>query len=417
MARHLRKLTDREVKAIKSPGLHRVDANLYLNVSEPPEEGRTGATSWIFRYMLRGKARQMGLGGYPTISLSDARSLADAARTFVKKRVDPIELRKKEEADQAAEAAKAMTFKECAKALIVSKKAGWRNPKHRQQWANTLETYAYPVLGKVSVNAIDTAMVLKVVKPIWATKPETASRLRGRIEAVLSWATVHHYREGPNPARWRGHLDQILPARSKVRRVKHHSALPYSEIGMFVRDLREHTSIGALGLQFLILTAARTGEVIGATWDEIDLAQKVWTIPAQRMKTEKEHRIPLSDCAIAVLEQLKKHQVSEFIFPGQVKRRPLSNMAFLQLLKRMKRGDLTAHGFRSTFRDWAAERTGYPREVAEAALAHTIGNKVEAAYRRSDLFEKRRRLMSDWADFCETLPADGVVVPMWGKTV
>jgi integrase len=265
------------------------------------------------------------------------------------------------------------------------------------------------------VQAIDVALVMKVLEPIWKTKPETASRLRGRIEAVLDWATVRGYRKGENPARWRGHLDKLLPARSKVQKVEHHPALPYDEIADFGAVLRGQDGIGARALEFLILTAARTGEIIGGRWDEVDFEDKIWVVPAARMKAGREHRVPLSGAALAILKQMREIRESDAVFPGGKKGKPLSNMAMLAVLKRMGRNDLTAHGFRSTFRDWAAERTNFPREVVEMALAHTIDNKVEAAYRRGDLFQKRRQLMEAWARFCCTTRSHGEVVPIGGR--
>ena len=291
-----------------------------------------------------------------------------------------------------------MTFNECTKQYLAAHSAGWRNAKHSAQWSSTLKTYVEPVIGSLSVHAIDTALVMKIIEPLWSKKPETASRLRGRIEAVLDWATVRGFRQGENPARWRGHLDKLLPARARVRKVKHHAALPYDELPTFMIGLRAQEGVAARALEFLILTAARTGEVIGARPDEIK--DKVWTVPAGRMKASKEHRVPLSESAFAVVETLREEHGGAHLFPGGKRDKPLSNMAMLALLDRMGRSDLTAHGFRSTFRDWAAECTNYPNEVVEMALAHTISSKVEAAYRRGDLFEKRKSLMSDWATFC-----------------
>jgi integrase len=295
-----------------------------------------------------------------------------------------------------------MTFKESAAMYVASHRAGWRNPKHAAQWQATLATYAEPVIGGLSVQAIDTALVLKVLEPIWTTKPETAGRVRGRIESILDWAKARGYRAGENPARWRGHLDKLLPGRSKVRRVEHHAALPYAELPGFLVSLREQEGIAARALEFAILTAARTGEVIGARWSEMDLVGKNWTLPAARMKAGREHRVPLSDRALAILREMQPHRQAEdaFVFPGGKNRRPLSNMAFLMLLRRMGRGDVTVHGFRSSFRDWAAERTKFPAEVAEMALAHTVSDKTVAAYNRSDLYERRRRLMAAWTTFC-----------------
>jgi integrase len=308
-----------------------------------------------------------------------------------------------------------MTFDACAAAYIDAHKSSWRNAKHRDQWPNTLNTYASPVFGSLPVQAVDVGLVMKALEPIWKIKSETASRLRGRIEAVLDWATVRGYRKGDNPARWRGHLDKLLPARSKVQKVEHHSALPYGGLADFVAVLRGQDGIAARALEFLILTATRTGEVIGARWDEVDLGEKIWVVPAARMKAGREHRVPLSAVAAAILEEMKKIREGEFVFPGGKKGRPLSNMAMLAVLKRIGRSDLTAHGFRSSFRDWAAERTNFPREVAEMALAHTVGDKVEAAYRRGDLFQKRRQMMDGWARFCETTRTRAEIVPISGR--
>ena len=326
--------------------------------------------------------------------------------------IDPIDARQGDRASAKLDAAKAMTFRQCAEAYINAQKAGWSNAKHGAQWPATLATYAYPIFGDLPVQAIDVGLVTKALEPIWNTKTETASRLRGRIEAVLDWATVRGYRQGDNPARWRGHLDKILPQRAKVQKVQHHSALPYAEIGDFMTKLREQDSTSALALEFLILTAARTGEVIGAAWNEIDFAEALWTVPDERMKAKKEHRIPLSKPALAILQRLHAHRTGDYVFPGAKPNSPLSNMAMLKLLERMDLADLTVHGFRSTFRDWAAERTNFPREVAEHALAHSLPDKVEAAYRRSDLFEKRRQLLDAWARFCDQPAAAGKVVPI-----
>jgi integrase len=380
---------------------------LYLQV-KAGADGRINK-SWLFRYAIpetaisangieRQKERQMGLGSVDTISLAEAREAAVHCRKLRVQGVDPIAAREAERTKAALEAARAMTFDQCRDAYIAAHQAGWRNVKHASQWTNTLTTYATPVFGKLPVAAIDTALVMKVVEPLWAVKSETASRVRGRIEVILDWATVRAFRQGDNPARWRGHLDKLLPARSKVRKVVNHAALPYGEIGPFMADLRKREGIAARALEFTILTAARTGEVIGARWDEINLKSKIWTVPAGRMKASREHRVPLTDPAIAVLEQMRGVRQNEFVFPGD-RRAMMSNMAMEMLLRRMGR-NVTVHGFRSTFRDWVAEQTNFPSEVAEAALAHLVGDKVEAAYRRGDLFEKRRRLMQDWADYC-----------------
>jgi integrase len=316
------------------------------------------------------------------------------------------------------DAAKAMTFQQCADAYIAAHRAGWRNGKHAAQWNTTLATYAGRVMGTLPVQTIDTALVLKALEPIWTTKPDTASRLRGRIEAVLDWAKVRGYRAEENPARWRGHLDKLLPARSKLRKIRHHTALPYAELPSFMIGLHEKEGISARALEFTILTATRTGETIGAQWNEFDLLDRTWTVPAERMKAGREHRVPLSTRALANLDKMQAHRSANdgFVFSGRKLGKPLSNMAFLMLLRSMGRGDLTTHGFRSSFRDWVAERTNVPSEVAEMALAHAVGNKVEAAYRRGDLFDKRRRLMQQWATFCTTAPTEqGKVVSLRGR--
>jgi integrase len=367
---------------------------LYLQITN-------GGASWIYRYMLAGRAREMGLGPLALFGLSEARAKALDARRLRHEGIDPIEARKAARLRARLDAAKTMTFMECAHGYITAHRAGWRNGKHAAQWEATLATYAGPVIGALPVPVIDTALVLKVLEPIWTAKPETAGRVRGRIEAILDWAKVRGYRTGENPARWRGHLDKLLPARSKVRKVEHHAALPYAEVPGFLVSLREQEGTAARALEFAILVAARTGEVVGARWGEVDLLDKTWTLPAARMKAGREHRVPLSARALAILEEMQRHRHAEegFVFPGGKLGRPLSNMAFLMLLRRLGRGDLTAHGFRSTFRDWAADRTNFPAEVAEMALAHAVSGKVEAAYRRGDLFEKRRRLMDAWAEF------------------
>jgi len=408
MARGSNKLTSRLVAALKEPGRYGDGGGLYLQI------GPTGAKSWLLRYMLNRKAREMGLGAVALVPLAEAREKAIEARRLVKAGTDPLDARQAEQARARVESVKAITFTECAAAFIAAHEATWRNPKHRQQWSNTLTTYAGPVFGDLPVAAVDLALVLKALEPIWTEKPETASRLRGRIEQVLDWATVRGYRQGENPARWRGHLDKLLPARSKVATVEHHAALPYAEIAAFLADLRGRDALAARALEFVILTGARTSEALNATWGEIDLAAAMWTIPGERMKAGREHRVPLSPQAVALLADLGKvREVGcDWVFPGTRPKRPLSQMALLMLLRRMGRGDLTAHGFRSTFRDWAVEQTAFPREVAEAALAHVVGDKVEAAYRRGDLFDKRRRLMEAWADYGYQPAGGGAVVPL-----
>ncbi len=334
------------------------------------------------------------------------------ARGQVKMGIDPIEARKAEKEALRSEAAKAIKFKDAATQYIAAQEAGWRNPKSAAQWTASLDTYAGPVIGNLAVAAIDVAAVLRVIDPIWRTKPETASRLRGRIERILDWARVRGYRTGDNPARWRESLKSQLPERSKVQAVTHFAALAYADIGAFMEVLRAQAGVAAQALEFTILTAGRTGEVIGARWDEIDLTEATWAVPAERMKMQKLHRIPLSPPAMEIIWALKETSQSDFVFPGGRKGKPLSNMAMLTLLKRMDRRDLTVHGFRSTFRDWCAEQTNYAREVAESALANKISDAVEAAYRRGDLFDKRRRLMAEWAKYCDRPKTKGKVLPI-----
>lgn len=398
-------LTPLAVKNAK-PGRHADGGGLHLLVKE------TGARSWVYRFMLKGKSRDIGLGaaGQGGISLADARTARDALRLKVKAGIDPLEERQREatEALAAAQAAAiaGMTFKAVAEAYIGANETSWRNDKHRQQWRNTLASYVYPVMGELPVAEIGTAHVLKILEPIWQDKPETASRIRGRIETVLDAAKARGYREGENPARWRGHIAQILPPRSRLTR-GHHKAMPYEAIPAFMGQLREREAMAALALEFVILTATRTSEVLGATWDEVDLDKAIWTVPASRMKAGKEHRIPLSPRAVEILEAVKPLGKAS-LFPAD-KGGKLSTMAMSMLLRRMKL-ECTVHGFRSGFRDWAAECTGYAHEVCEMALAHVIGNKSEAAYRRGDLFDKRRRLMADWATYCASDGAAGAKV-------
>jgi integrase len=405
MAHQLNRLTARTVATATKSGLYADGGGLYLRI------GRSGAKSWCLRYMLGGKAREMGLGGLSKIGLADARKKAAAQRLLLVDKVDPLERREVENSAKKVEAARSMTFAQCAKAYIESHTAGWRNAKHAQQWTNTLATYVYPEFGSAPVGDVDVAMVMKVLEPLWTTKSETAGRVRGRIEAVLDWAKVRGFRAGENPARWRGHLSNLLPARSKVRAVKHHAALPYAEIGAFVADLRGREGAAAAALEFLILTAARTAEVIGGRWSEIDFATRLWTVPSVRMKSGREHRVPLTPAMIAILGRMRG-QDEEFLFPGTKAGRGLSNMALLKVLERMGRGDLTAHGFRATFKTWATERTNFPRELVEAALAHVLDDKTEAAYQRGDMLEKRGRLMDAWMEFCVKRAPAGTVVSL-----
>jgi integrase len=397
MARESNRLAALTVNRTKKPGLYPDGGGLYLQVA------LGGSKSWLFRFMLRGKARTMGLGSLTVVSLAEARVKAAEARSLRAAGIDPIKTRDAEITKADLEAAKAITFKNAAEKYIEAHKSGWKSAKHESQWRNTLKTHAYPVLGALPVQGIDVAHVMRVLERIWSKKTETASRVRSRIETVLDWATASGYRLGDNPARWRGHLENLLPKRSKVQKVKHHPALPYEEIGTFMVLLRDREAIAARAMEFTILTAARTGEAIGARWKEIDLEKKEWVIPGERTKGGRKHRVPLSQRAIAIVRKMSKDvnpKNKDFVFPGGKKGKPLSNMAMLTLLGRMKRGDITVHGFRSTFREWAEEQTAFPHEVKESALAHTVRDKVEAAYQRRDLFDKRRKLMDAWAKFC-----------------
>lgn len=393
MPRLAKKLSALEVGRLTKPGLYAVGevTGLYLQVTP------SGARSWILRMTVAGKRRDMGLGGYPSVTLADAKTKARELRELPGKGIDPIEQRRTALSAIAAARASALTFDQCAAQYITSHEAGWKNAKHAQQWQNTLATYASPVMGSIMVSDIAVAHVLAVLEPIWRDKTETASRLRGRIERVLDWAKGRGYRSGDNPAAWRGNLEAQLPHAGKVAKVDHHPALPVADVGAFMVKLRSVEGMGARALEFAILTAARSGEVRGATWAEIDLSARVWTVPAERMKAGKEHRVPLSDEALRLLKALPRVEGESVLFASP-RGGQLSDMTLTAVLRRLG-VPAVPHGFRSTFRDWVAERTNYPNEVAEMALAHTIGDKVEAAYRRGDLFEKRRHMMADWAAF------------------
>lgn len=426
------KLSARFVQTAKyPPKWHSDGAGLYLRVT------RDGNKSWVFVFPFPGykSPREMGLGSYPAVSLERAREYAEEARVDVRNGIDPIEKKRNRRQSAALERGKAMTFDQCASAYIEANRAGWKNKKHADQWENTLNTYASPIIGKLPVDAIDTGLVLKVLEfeQLWTTKPETASRVRGRIEAVLGWATVRKYRTGDNPAQWRNHLDKVLPARSAVAKVEHHPALPFQRIGSFTESLREQPGIAARALEFTILTATRTNETVSATWREFDLDDCVWTIPAERMKAEKEHRVPLSQRAIDLVKEmlpLKKSETSPvFLSPND---KALSNAAMAAVMKRMNKArtdnnlprwkdptsgrDAVPHGFRSTFRDWAGETTAYPKEVIEHAISHQLKDKAEAAYARGTLFDKRRRLMDEWAKYCNTVATGAIVTPINGKS-
>jgi integrase len=389
--RLLNRLAPLAVSKLKTPGMYHDGGGLYLQVTIGA--GGVVNKSWLLRYMLDGKARKMGLGPLSLVSLPEARERALAARKAVHlDHVDPIQARAAERAARKAEQARAMTFEQCARAYIEAHKASWSNARHRKQWPETLEAYVYPVLGLLPVASIDTALTMKVLEPLWRDKQETAARVRARIERVLSWATVRGFRQGDNPARWRGHLDQLLARRSK-RGIRHLPAMPYDDVPTFMDELRQRDGVSARALEFATLTGARTSEVLKARWSEIDTKAGVWTIPAERMKARREHRIPLSGRALELLSALPRKGAR--VFEGHT-----AHMAMLKVLQRMGHVGLTVHGFRSAFRDWAAERTSFPAEVAEQALGHAISSAVERAYRRGDLFEKRRRLMEAWANYC-----------------
>lgn len=404
MARALNKLTDTECRAASKKGMLGDGGGLYLNVRP------SGSKAWAFVWtegraledgrQTKGKRNELGLGSYPAVPLAKARKLAAEYREAIAAGENPIAARRKEQEP---------TFAECADKFLASMETQWRNQKHRAQWRMTLTKYAKPIASK-RVSAIGTDDVLSVLNPLWQKRPETASRLRGRIERVLNFAKARGWRTGENPALWRGHLKNILPARQRLTR-GHHAAMAYREVPAFVQSLAGREALAARALEFLILTAARSGEVLGATWNEFDLDAGLWTVPARRMKAGKEHRIPLSMPALAIVKALHETRNSEYVFPGYAKGKPLSNMAFAMLMKRAGVSNYTAHGFRSAFRDWAGDATSFPRDVAEQALAHRVGDATELAYRRSDAIEKRRKLMTAWADYCTTVKR-GNVIPM-----
>jgi integrase len=403
MARPLNLLSPKFVETVADPGRYSDGGGLYLQVSACKD----GVTkSWLFRYMRGGAtSREMGLGamsmrkgdGYTT--LSQARQKRTKAREMLESGIDPLQVKRAGRAAQRLEAAKSMTFRQCAEEYISSHAAGWKGHKYLRDWRNTLARHVDPVLGPLPVAAIDTALVLKVLKPIWNTKTKTAGDVRSRIEMILNWAKIHGYRDGENPARWRGHLDSALPKPSKVTKVKHHDAMPYADVPGFVVELRGKTTVTARVLEWTILAASRSDEALGAEWSEIDVDKRAWTIPAARMKADADHRVPLTDRMVEILTNQSRIGKLVFPTPGHGSKK-LSQPAMWKLLRSIRSSSETVHGFRSSFRDWAAEQTAYPSDVIEMALAHTIANKVEAAYRRGDLFEKRRALMADWASYC-----------------
>lgn len=396
-------LTALQISKIKNRGRYGDGDGLWLQVTA------TGTRSWLFRFMRNGRAREMGLGSIKAVSLAQARALAAVCRNDLANGHDPIDQRKGARAERRAEASRSISFRQAAEQYVASHKAAWKNEKHIEQWSNTLESYAYPVIGELLVCDVSTPHVVKIIEELWQEKTVTASRLRGRIERILDWAKVREYRSGENPARWRGHLDQVLPAPSKIIRVRHHPAMPFSDVPTFMQELRAIEGITERALEFLILTAARTSEVVEATVDEFDLHNAVWSVPAARMKGKRLHRVPLPPRALYIARQSFPER--GYAFPGRFNGRTLSENTMLELLERMNRGAFTTHGFRSSFHDWASEITNFDNNAVEMALAHSIKNKTEAAYRRGDLFEKRKLLMRDWSAFCEGKQSIGVVLP------
>ncbi len=394
MPKVAKELTPLAVSKIKDTGWHAVGHVSGLGLKVAP----SGSRAWVLRTTVGGKRREFGLGGFPTISLASARERARTILDKIYAGSDPLTAKREAKVALMAQKAKEVTFKNLAQQYIDQHESGWKNSKHAAQWTSTLDTYAYPICGGMVVADVTTPIILNILEPIWTTKTETASRLRGRIEAILDYATAKGLREGPNPARWKGHLALTLPAKRRVSPVVHHRALEVKEMPDFYQSLKTMDGTSARALEFLILTAARSGEVRGMEWDEVDLVNKVWSVPAERMKAKREHRVPLSNIAIDILKALERNVKSKLVFESTKAGKPLSDMALTAVMRRMK-VDAVPHGMRSSFRNWSAEETSYPNEVCEMALAHTVGNAVEAAYRRGDLFEKRRQMMNDWALF------------------
>ena len=409
MARLIEKLTPLGVRKKQTPGHYGDGGGLWLQIS------KFESKSWVFRYTLHGKRHEMGLGPTHTVSLAEARQKAKECRLTLLDGKDPIEVRKTTTLAEALRRAKMMTFDQCAAAYIEAHRSSWKNVKHISQWENTIQVYASPVIGKLPVTSVDTDLVVKILNPIWQTKTETATRLRGRIESVLDWATTSKFRQGDNPARWRGHLENLLSSPNKIAKVKHHPALPWQELGKFMVDLREREGVAARAVELAILTATRSGEVRNATWAEFDAG--LWVIPAARMKMGREHRIPLPTAAVELLGKIPR--LGDLVFPGTKKDKPLSDMSLTAVLRRMERNDITVHGFRSSFRDWCSESVAnsFPREVCEHALAHSLPDKIEAAYRRGDLIEKRALLMQAWSDYCATIQPVAKVTQIRGRTL
>ncbi len=392
------KLTTKGVQKLVKESNHGMTNDgdgLYLKI------GKGGGASWIYRFRWNGRLRDMGLGSYADKTLSNARESAAENRKLVKQGIDPLAVREQKNEKKSV----TVTVTHCAARYIQSHRRSWRNAKHARQWVSTLKTYVRPVIGNLPVEEVTTQDILKILTPIWTVKNETAKRVQGRIENILDFAAAHEYRDQVNPARWRGHLDKLLAKPSRVQKVNHHPAMPYDQVATFMGSVQLYKSMSSKALLFLILTATRTSEVLNAEWKEIDIGKATWQIPAERMKANREHRVPLSKQAIDLLLSLSRVKGNSFIFPGMKAGRPLSNMSLLQFMRGLgygpsgEKGNYVPHGFRSSFRDWTGEVTSYPRDVAEMALAHAIENKVEAAYRRGDLFEKRRAMMQHWADY------------------
>ena len=422
MAKKAKELSALEVNRLRSEGMHAVGGVAGLHLRGLPTGGRT----WILRVVVGSRRRELGLGGFPDVPLAQAREKAREARDNIKQGVDPVELAKEKRSALKRQQAMAVTFSTAAEQYIASKAHEWRNAKHGQQWQNTLTQYAYPVVGNMMVKEVQQEHVLSILKPIWVTKAETASRLRQRIEGVLDWATASKLRTGENPARWRGHLDKLLPKTTKIKTVRHHPALPSIQMAAFYSELQTQPGIAALALRFLILTNVRSKNVREARWEEVDRKLKIWTIPAQKMKAEREHTVPLSDEAMSLLEQISATATSGLVFPAP-RGGEFSDMALTAVVRRMndareKSGaaawqasdgrSIVVHGFRSTFRDWAGAKTQHAREVIEHAMAHQLADKAEAAYARDTLLEKRRLLMSDWGTHCTLLPTAGNIVAL-----
>ena len=399
MARLHNQLTVLKVGSLKEAGYFADGQNLYLQVA------LGGAKSWIFKYRYANKRHEMGLGSALTISLKGARKMAAQHRETLAKGENPLVIKRQKQSALRLSMATQITFDQAVDAYIKSRESDWKNAKHKSQWQNTLKQYASPIMGSLDIKSVDLSLILKLLEPIWQTKNETASRIRGRLEKVLDWATVRGYRSGLNPARWKGHLDVVLPAPSKIQVTSHLRSLPYSEVASFMSSLKKQSGFGALALEMVVLTAARSGEVRGATWDEIDLKNRIWIVPAHRMKTGKEHRVPLSEQAIELLKRLPRFEGENLLFPSRKRNTPLSDMVMTATIRRMGfASQTTTHGFRSCFRVWAAEQTDFPREICEQALAHNTAGEVEQAYQRSDHLEKRRSLMQQWANFSSMMP-------------